>query len=52
MELNYITIMFRTEDLLQESQGKKGSHPVQKRHTKCNELSSYRSRNARKGLCL
>ena len=36
--------MFRTEDLVQESKGKRSLHPVQERHTECDELSSYRSR--------
>ena len=36
-------IMFRTEDLVQESKGKRALHPVQERHTRCDELSSYRS---------
>ena len=35
--------MFRTEDLVQESKGKRALHPVQERHTQCDELSSYRS---------
>ena len=36
------TIMFRTEDLVQESRGKRGLHRVQERHTECDKLSSYR----------
>ena len=28
---------------MQESEGKRGLHPVQERHTECDELSSYRS---------
>ena len=36
-------IIFRTEDLVQESTGKRCLHPVQERHTECDELSSYRS---------
>ena len=35
--------MFRTEDLVQESKGKRALHPLQERHTQCDELSSYRS---------
>ena len=35
--------MFRTEDLVQESKGKRALHPVQERHTQGDELSSYRS---------
>ena len=37
--------MFRTEDLVQESKGKRALHPVQERHTQCDELSSFRSVN-------
>ena len=37
--------MFRTEDLVQESKGKRALHPLQERHTQCDELSSYRSVN-------
>ena len=43
LEQNYTTIMFRTEDTVQESTGKRGLYRVQERHTECHELSSYRS---------
>ena len=33
---------------MQESKGKRALHPVQERHTQCDELSSYRSRHAGK----
>ena len=29
---------------MQESKGKRALHPLQERHTQCDELSSYRSR--------
>ena len=35
--------MFRTEDLVDESTGKRGWYRVQERHTECDELSSCRS---------
>ena len=28
---------------MQESKGKRALHPLQERHTQCDELSSYRS---------
>ena len=42
--IKYTTIMFRTEDLVEESTGKRGLYCVQERHTECDELSSCRSR--------
>ena len=38
--------MFRTEDLVEESRGKRGLCPVQAPHTECDELSSCRSVNS------